>query len=133
MRQVRTANGKTRPKKVPASSVPAKNKISPKQKSRRSESKASRNMDGPGVDNSFDRSKEDLPIRDASVSSHCKCSINRRDYNTLQENSVDSRNCPIHTAGSDYSGGGAKHLDALSFRSPVHRRIENIEKIYKPK
>jgi len=51
--------------------------------------------------------------RENSVSSHCKCSP-KRDFNTLQEDSVD--NCPIHTGGSEYSAGG----DGVSYRSPYH-------------
>ncbi len=104
MRQVKTANGKSRPKK----SAKPTAVVSPKtKKSRKSDSKASRN-------DSYDRSKSKEAIavatRENSVSSHCKCSPGKRDFNTLQDDSVD--NCPIHTGGSEYSG------DGVSYRSP---------------
>jgi hypothetical protein len=106
MRQVKTANGKSRPKKSAKPTAAAG--ASPKtKKSRKSDSKASRN-------DSYDRSKSKEAIavatRENSVSSHCKCSPGKRDFNTLQDDSVD--NCPIHTGGSEYSG------DGVSYRSP---------------
>jgi len=109
MRQVKTANGKSRPKKSAKPTAAAG--VSPKtKKSRKSDSKASRN-------DSYDRSKSKEAIavvtRENSVSSHCKCSPARKDFNTLQDDSVD--NCPIHTGGSEYSGGG----DGVSYRSPL--------------
>jgi hypothetical protein len=82
MRQVKTANGKSRPKK-PKQTNPSQAGISPKtRKSRKSDSKA------PSRNESFERSKSKEAVgavatRENSVSSHCKCSPGRRDFNTL--------------------------------------------------
>ena len=118
MRQVKTANGKSRPKKSAKQTNQGPAGASPKtRKSRKSDSKASRN-------DSFDRSKSKEAIaiatRENSVSSHCKCSPAKRDYNTLHDDSVE--NCPIHTGGSDYSGGG----EGVSYRSPNQKSSKKV-------
>ena len=120
MRQVKTANGKSRPKKSAKPTNPTAAGVSPKTKiSRKSDSKASRN-------DSYERSKSKEAIaiatRENSVSSHCKCSPARKDFNTLQDDSVD--NCPIHTGGSEYSAGG----DGVSYRSPYQKSPKKVNR-----
>jgi hypothetical protein len=97
MRQVQTANGKTRSKSNNKKQSPSQSPA----KSLKSESRNSK-IKRVGGGFSFDRSKEILHLsRENSVETTCKCSDNkyRTEYGTL-DNGGDSIGCPVH---SDYS------------------------------
>lgn len=86
--RVRTAESKSRTKVT---------KVSPLG---RSESKAS-SPSPHRINQSFDKSKEHLDLRDNSVETHCKCSVNHGYLKTENGDDDDAsldrdNNCPVH-------------------------------------